>query len=68
MSDDFRFAAAVAECALVLRDSPHKGSANFAAVIDRAAGAAGYDPGGHRGEFLKLLGKAKEIADKGKKG
>lgn len=67
MSDDFRFAAAVAEFALVLRDSPHKGSANYAAVIDRATGAAGYDPGGHRAEFLKLVGKAKEIADKGKK-
>jgi Ca-activated chloride channel family protein len=67
MSDDFRFAAAVAEFALVLRDSPHKGSANFATVIDRATGAVGYDPGGHRAEFLKLVGKAKEIAEQGKK-
>src|SRR5262249_37562967 len=67
MSDGFRFAAAAAEFALVLRDSPHKGSAGFATTIDRATGAAGYDPGGHRAEFLKLVGRAKELADQGKK-
>jgi Ca-activated chloride channel family protein len=65
MSDDFRFAAAAAEFALVLRDSPHKGTAGYATAIDRATGAAGYDPGGHRAEFLRLVGRAKEIADKG---
>jgi Ca-activated chloride channel family protein len=67
MSEDFRFAAAAAEFALVLRDSPHKGSASYATVIDRATGAAGYDPGGHRAEFLRLVGKAKALADQEKK-
>jgi Ca-activated chloride channel family protein len=67
MGEDFRFAAAVAEFALVLRDSPYKGSANFASVIDRATGATGSDPGGHRAEFLKLAARAKELADRGRK-
>jgi Ca-activated chloride channel family protein len=67
MSDDFRFAAAVAEFALVLRDSPYKGSAGYATVIDRGTGAAGYDPGGHRAEFLRLVGRAKGIAERSKK-
>jgi len=64
MSEDFRFAAAVAEFAPALRDSPHKGSASYATAIDRATGAAGYDPGGHRAEFLRLVARAKAIAER----
>ena len=30
MSEDFRFAAAVAEFGLILRDSPYKGNASLA--------------------------------------
>jgi Ca-activated chloride channel family protein len=55
MSEDFRFAAAVAEFGLVLRDSPYKGNANLADVLTRAEGAVGYDPNGHRKEFLDLV-------------
>ena len=36
MGEDFRFAAAVAEFGLVLRDSLYKGSANLAEVLERA--------------------------------
>jgi Ca-activated chloride channel family protein len=53
--EDFRFAAAVAEFGLVLRDSPHKGGASLSGVLSRAGAAAGYDPGGHRTEFLDLV-------------
>lgn len=55
-SDDFRFATAVAEFGLLLRDSPHKGDARHDAVLRRAAGALGRDEGGLRSGFLALAG------------
>lgn len=61
MADDFRFASAVAEFGLLLRDSPYKGDASFDAVIERARGAIGADPHGYRGEFVELAGKAKGL-------
>ena len=59
--DDFRFAAAVAEFGLVLRDSPYKGNANLDSVIGRASGATGTDPNGYRKAFVALVQKAKAI-------
>jgi Ca-activated chloride channel family protein len=61
VGDDFRFAAAVAEFGLVLRDSPYKGSASLDAVIGRASGAVGRDPHGHRAEFVDLARKARAL-------
>ena len=58
---DFRFAAAVAEFGLILRDSPYKGNASLAEVLERAQGAIGSDPGGHRKEFLDLVRRAAAI-------
>ena len=60
-SEDFRFAAAVAEFGLILRDSPYKGNASLAEVLERAQGAIGSDPGGHRKEFLDLVRRAAAI-------
>ena len=51
---DFRFATAVAEFGMILRDSPHKGRASLDAVITRASGALGADQGGFRQEFVEL--------------
>jgi Ca-activated chloride channel family protein len=59
--EDFRFASAVAEFGLVLRDSPYKGRANLDAVIERASGARGDDENGHRREFVELARKAKAL-------
>lgn len=61
MSEDFRFAAAVAEFGLVLRDSPYKGAASFDAAAERAEGAMQFDPNGHRAEFVQLVRKAKGL-------
>src|SRR5690606_24075970 len=47
-SDDMRFAAAVAEFGMLLRDSKHRGSATFDDVIVLARGAVGADPDGYR--------------------
>jgi Ca-activated chloride channel family protein len=60
-SDDFRFAAAVAEFGLLLRDSPYRGAANLANVLSRAEQSLGADPNGHRREFVELVRKAMEL-------
>lgn len=52
--DDFRFASAVVEFGMLLRDSPHKASASFAALIARARAAKGEDADGYRAEFVRL--------------
>jgi Ca-activated chloride channel family protein len=59
ISDDFQFAAAVAEFALVLRDSPHKGTSSFDTALARASGAIGTDLNGYRKEFIELVRKAR---------
>jgi Ca-activated chloride channel homolog len=60
-SSDFKFAAAVAGFGLVLRDSPHRGSATLETVRRWAAEGLGSDPGGHRGEFVALVERAEKI-------
>lgn len=57
-SEDFRFASAVAEYALWLAQSEHKGSASPAAVITRAKAAKGGDANGYRAEFIRLAEQA----------
>jgi len=56
---DFAFATAVAEFGMVLRHSVHKGSANYAQVLQAAKASTGDDKFGYRAEFIKLV----EIAD-----
>ena len=58
---DSRFAAAVAEFGLLLRNSPYKGNANFDDVTTTAASSIGSDPNGHRGEFVRLANRAAEL-------
>jgi hypothetical protein len=50
---DFRFAAAVAEFGMLLRDSPYKGSAKLATIAAWADAAKGEDP--ERTSFVDLL-------------
>jgi Ca-activated chloride channel homolog len=57
-SPDFKFAASVAAFGMCLRQSPHKGSANTAAVLELATEGAANDPGGYRREFVDLVKKA----------
>jgi Ca-activated chloride channel homolog len=60
-SPDFRFAAAVAEFGMLLRESPHCGKANFEEVLELATGSVGADAGGYRKEFLELVRKARSL-------
>jgi Ca-activated chloride channel family protein len=54
MSRDFRFQAAVAEFGLLLRESPHRGSADWGRVVAAARESLGRDPEGYRAEFVRL--------------
>ncbi len=61
-SEDMRFASAVAEFALLLRDSDHKGQASYDHVLSLARGARGDDPQGYRGEFIGMVETARSLA------
>jgi Ca-activated chloride channel homolog len=60
-SEDMRFASAVAEFALLLRDSEHRGNASYAQVLALARGARGEDEQGYRGEFIGLVETARTL-------
>ncbi|MFZ5440710.1 MAG: vWA domain-containing protein [Myxococcota bacterium] len=60
-SRDARFAAAVAEFGLLLRDSPYKAKASWGGVLALAEPAAGDDE--YRREFLGLVKQAQQLAE-----
>jgi Ca-activated chloride channel family protein len=64
---DFKFATAVVEFAMILRDSPFKGKASFDALIDRAQSSLGKDPEGYRSEFVRLARVAKDLTKDSKR-
>jgi len=57
-SENIRFAAAVAEFGMLLRDSEYKGTSSYLKVINEAQLATGEDKDGQRAEFLDLVQKA----------
>ncbi len=60
-SADFKFAAALAEFGMILRDSPHKGSGTLADVVTWAEAGSTDDAGGYRAEFVELAREAEKI-------
>lgn len=64
-SDNFRFAAAVAQFGLLLRQSEYKSTASYDNVLNLARKAKGYDEEGYRSEFVRLVESARLLA-KGK--
>ncbi|MCB9522886.1 MAG: von Willebrand factor type A domain-containing protein [Myxococcales bacterium] len=60
-SEALRWASAVAELALLLREDPHRGEASFPALIARAQGALGDDVFGTRAEFVALAQRAQAL-------
>jgi Ca-activated chloride channel family protein len=58
---DFRFAAAVAQFGMILRDSPHKGNGTLAGVLETAEEAKGADPAGSRAGFVELVRQAQAL-------
>jgi Ca-activated chloride channel family protein len=63
-STDFKFAAAVAEFGMLLRDSEFAGEASYGAVRELAGEAKGKDADGYRSEFLTLVKTAQRLAGK----
>ena len=59
--DDYRFAAAVAEWGMLLRNSKYKAKSSYKQVIDLAKNAAGKDEEGYRKEFIRLVKLSEKI-------
>ncbi len=64
-SDNFRFAAAVSEFGMLLRNSEFKSSSSFEDVITLARKSKGNDDEGYRSEFLRLVENARLLASNG---
>lgn len=60
-TEDFRWAASVAAFGMILRDSPHKGSATLDGALAMASGSLGPDEQGYRTEFVSLIERARTI-------
>jgi Ca-activated chloride channel family protein len=61
-SADMQFAAAVAEFGMLLRNSPHKGTAKFADVAALARAARGADLEGYREELLRMVDTGRALS------
>ncbi len=64
-SDNFRFAASVAQFGMLLRNSEFKSTSSFDNVLTLARKAKGNDEEGYRSEFVRLVESAEMLA-KGK--
>ena len=65
---DFRFAAAVAQFGLLLRQSEQRGTATWAATERLADGARGSDTDGYRAELVRLVRLAEGLSGSGSVG
>ncbi|XWK90059.1 MAG: VWA domain-containing protein [Phormidium sp.] len=61
-SNNLKFASAVAEFGMILRDSEFKGVANFDQVLELARQSKDVDLAGYRAEFINLVEKTKSLA------
>lgn len=60
-SQNLRFAAAVSEFGMILRDSEFKGTATLEGAAKLAATARGEDEEGYRAEMIRLINTVKEL-------
>jgi hypothetical protein len=58
---DLKFAAAVAEFGMILRDSEYKGNGSLQQVIEWAQQGMGVDVNGYRADFIELVRKAQAL-------
>ncbi|MEP6467572.1 MAG: YfbK domain-containing protein, partial [Parafilimonas sp.] len=63
-SNNFRFAASVAEFGMLLRNSQYRGNADFLSVKQTAQSAMGNDEEGYRKEFIQLVKSASSLKEK----
>ncbi|NOU16544.1 MAG: DUF3520 domain-containing protein [Bacteroidales bacterium] len=62
-SNNIKFASAVAEFGMLLRESEFKGTSSYATVLKRAKNSAGLDEFGYRADFIKMV-ELSEMLDK----
>ena len=60
-SDNLRFAAAVSEFGMILRDSEFKGNATLEGAARLARSARGEDEDGYRSELIRLINTVKDM-------
>jgi secreted protein with Ig-like and vWFA domain len=60
--DDFRFSAAAAGFAMLLRNSAHRGDLTYERVLRLAESALGPDTGGYRAELVDLVRRAQQLS------
>lgn len=60
-SNNFTFSAAVAEFAMILRESPFKALSSYTQVLSLARESLGKDPDGYRAEFVRLVETAQML-------
>ncbi|HEX4958096.1 MAG TPA: von Willebrand factor type A domain-containing protein [Lacibacter sp.] len=63
-SENFRFACAVVQFGMLLRNSEFKGNASYERVIQLANSSLGKDEEGYRKEFVKLVHSVSSISKK----
>ena len=61
-NENLRFAAAVAEYGMLLRNSEYRAQSNWESVLTLARQNLGSDPGGYRAEFLRLAEVARGMS------
>jgi Ca-activated chloride channel family protein len=61
-SENFKFAAAVAQFGMLLRDSRYKGQSSFDGAAELARASTGADLRGYRTEFVRLVETAKALS------
>ncbi len=60
-TDNLKFASAVAQFGMILRDSRYKGSSNFTNILALAQNARGSDLKNYRSEFIDLVNKTSRL-------
>lgn len=65
LSDDFYFAAAVAEFGMVLRNSENKGDSTIDSILTLAEKGLGKNEGEYRQEFITLVERYQELTSYG---
>ena len=67
-SEDFRFAAAVAQLGMLLRESQHAGDSSYDEAARLAGSARGNDREGYRGELLRMIDVARSLTPASRQG
>ena len=63
-SENFKFASAVAEFGMLLKDSKYKADANYNKVLELARQSVGNDLQGYRSEFIQLVDAARLLSSR----